>query len=95
MKENYIGKVSNYFSNISVAAFEIESGELKVGDSVHIKGYTTDFTDRVESIQMEHREIETAKNNDVGIKVSQKVRSGDIIFVITEDLKSYSVYFFP
>ena len=86
MKENYIGKVSNYFSNISVAAFEIESGKLKVGDSVHIKGYTTDFTDRVESIQMEHQEIDTAKKgDDIGIKVSQKVRSGDKIFVIADD----------
>ena len=86
MKENYIGKVSNYFSNISVASFEIESGKLKVGDSVHIKGNTTDFTDSVESIQMEHQEIETAKKgDDIGIKVSQKVRSGDKIFVIADD----------
>ena len=61
MKENYIGKVSNYFSNISVAAFEIELGKLKVCDSMHIKGYTTVFMDMVESIQMEHREIVTAK----------------------------------
>ena len=86
MKENYIGKVSNNFSNISVAAFEIESGKLKVGDSMHIKGNTTDFMDSVESIQMEHQEIETAKKgDDIGIKVSQKVRSGDKIFVIVDD----------
>ena len=86
MKENYIGKVSNYFSNISVAAFEIESGKLKVGDSVHIKGNTTDFTDSVESIQMEHQVIWTSKNgDDIGIKVSQNVRSGDKIFVIADD----------
>ena len=45
MKENYIGSVSNYFRNISVAAFEIESGKLSVGDTVHIKGYTTDITE--------------------------------------------------
>ena len=69
MKENYIGKVSNYFSNITVVAFEIESGKLKVGDSVHIKGYTTDFTDMVESIQMEHKEIEAAKKgDDIGLR---------------------------
>jgi len=43
MKENYIGSISNYFSNISVAAFEIESGKLKAGDTMHIKGHTTDI----------------------------------------------------
>ena len=41
MKGNYIGSISNYFSNISVAAFEIESGKLKVGNTVHIKGHST------------------------------------------------------
>ena len=61
--------ISNYFCNISVAAFEIESGKLKVGDSVHIKGYTSDFTDMVESIQMEHKEIEAAKKgDDIGLR---------------------------
>ena len=86
MKENYIGSISNYFSNISVAAFEIESGKLKVGDTVHIKGHTTDITETVSSIQMEHEEIETAKQgDDIGIKISQKVRGGDQVFVIAEN----------
>ena len=86
MKENYIGSISNYFSNIAVATFEIESGKLKVGDTVHIKGYTTDITETVCSIQTEHEMIETAKKgDDIGIKVSQKVRGGDKVFVIADN----------
>ena len=86
MKENYIGTISNYFSNISVAAFEIESGKLKVGDTVHIKGNTTDITETVSSIQMEHEMIETAKKgDDIGLKVSQKVRGGDKVFVVADN----------
>ena len=86
MKENFIGLVSNYFSNISVAAFEIESGKLAVGDTIHIKGHTTDVTETVSSIQMEHDVIETAKKgDDIGIKVSKKVRGGDKIFLIIDN----------
>ena len=86
MKENYIGSISNYFSNISVAAFELESGKLKVGDTVHIKGNTTDITATVSSIQMEHEMIETAKKgDDIGLKVSQKVRGGDKVLVVADN----------
>ena len=86
MKESFIGLVSNYFSNISVAAFEIESGKLSVGDTIHIKGHTTDITETIASIQMEHDVIETAKKgDDIGIKVSQKVRGGDNVFLIVDN----------
>ena len=43
MEEQLIGIVSNYFTNISVVAFEITDGKLKIGDSIHLKGYYTDF----------------------------------------------------
>ena len=86
MKENYIRSISNYFSTISVAAFEIEAGKLSVGDTVHIKGHTTNITESVISIQMENEGIETAKKgDDIGIKVSQKVRGGDKVFVVTDN----------
>ena len=86
MKENYIGSISNYFSNISVAAFVIESWTLNTGDTVHIKGHTTNITESVTSIQMEHEGIETAKKgDDIGIKVSQKVRGGDKVFVVADN----------
>ena len=86
MGEQLIGIVSTYFSNISVIAFEIIKGKLKVGDHIHLKGHTTDFSVKVESIQTENNTIDIAqKGDDIGIKVDQKARSGDKIYLINKD----------
>ena len=72
-----IGKVSHYFSNISVAVVDL-TAPLKVGDTIRIEGgESTDFTQEVESIEVEHEKIEKAKKGDsVGLKVKEKVREG-------------------
>jgi len=76
-----IGTVSTYFSNVGVAAIKL-SGKLKVGDKVHIKGHTTDFEAKVGSIQIERKEVKSAKKGDhIGIKVSDKVRPNDKVFL--------------
>ena len=86
MEKKLLGEISNYFRNISVAAFIITNGELKVGDNIQIKGSTTDFTVKVESIQLDHKSIEVAKSgDDIGIKVDQKVRRGDKVYLIQKD----------
>lgn len=77
-----IGKVSHYFSNIGVAVIEL-SDELKRGDTIRIVGGETDFTQDVESIEIEHQKVETAKVGDsVGLRVSQKVREGYKVYKI-------------
>ena len=87
MAEQLIGIVSNYFSNISVVAFEITNGKLKVGDQIHLKGHSTDFSIKVESMQSEMNTIDLAqKGDDIGIKVDQKARSGDKIYLINTPL---------
>ena len=72
-----IGKITHYFGNIGVAVIKL-SGVLKVGDSIRIiGGEDTDFTQTVESIEIEHQKVEVAKAGDsVGLKVGQKVREG-------------------
>ena len=86
MKEVEIGIVQDYFSKIGVAALEITSGSLKVGDKVHFLGHTTDFTDEVKSMQIEHDEVDEAKVGDsVGIKVSDRVRANDKVFKVVEE----------
>jgi len=71
-----IGKISHYFSNIGVAVIEL-TGTLKAGDSIRIVGGETDFTQAVESMEVEHEKVESAKKGDgVGLKVEQKVREG-------------------
>ena len=82
MAEKEIGKIFSYFSHIGVAAIKIKS-PLKVGDKIHIKGHTTDFEQTVESMQIEHKEVEKAKKgDDLGIKVKDRVRPNDKIYLV-------------
>ena len=83
MKDQEIGYVSKYFGQISVAAIEITAGKLNVGDTIHIKGHTTDLKEEIKSMQIEHEAVESAKKGDsIGIKVTDKVRRKDKIFKI-------------
>ena len=54
MAEEKIGVVTHYFGKIGVAAIELTDGMLRVGDTIHVKGHTSDFTQTVDSMQMEH-----------------------------------------
>lgn len=82
--EKEIGKVEDYFAHVGVVAVRITNGILKLGDTIHIKGETTDFTQTVESMEIEHERVEKAKIGDsVGIKVKEKVRRHDRIYKVT------------
>jgi putative protease len=84
MKEQEIGYVSKYFGQISVAAIEITAGKISVGDSIHIRGHTTDTNEKIKSLQIEHNVVENAKKGDsIGIKVTEKVRRKDKVFKIS------------
>jgi len=61
------------------------SGALKTGDKIHIKGSSTDFEQTVDSMQVEHQNIDAAKAGDAaGMKVAEKVRPGDEVYKVTE-----------
>ena len=80
--EKEIGKVSGYFSHVSVAAIKL-SGGLKVGDKIHVKGSTTDLEQKIESMQIGKKEVKSAKKGEhVGIKVSDRVRPNDKVFLV-------------
>ena len=84
--EEEIGKITHYFSKINVGVLELSKGTLQIGDTIHIKGHTTDFYQKVESMQAEHNSVDSAKPGEpVGIKVESPVRENDIIFKVTED----------
>ena len=75
-----VGVVTHYFSKIGVAVIKV-SGELSVGESLHFKGATTDFSQKLESMQVEHENIEKAKpGDDIGLKTAERVREGDKVF---------------
>lgn len=78
-----IGIVTHYFSNISVAVVKIESGRLRVGDTIHIRGHTTDFKQRIDSLQVEHKPVpEVGPSEDFGLKVSQHARENDVVYLV-------------
>jgi len=80
MTEKPIGRVESYFSNVEVAAIKLDE-PLKKGDKIHIKGNTTDFEQKVTSMQIDRKDIEKAKAKDsVGIKVKSKVRPNDVVY---------------
>lgn len=75
-----IGTISHFFSHINVAVIEL-SGTIKVGDGIQIQGATTDFTQKVDSMQIEHKNVQEAKKGQsIGLKVKDRVREGDEVF---------------
>jgi len=81
-EKKLIGKVAHYFTDIGVAVIELED-TLKVGDEISIEGATTNFTQKIESMQIEHENVQEAKKGDsIGLKVSDRVREGDQVFKV-------------
>jgi putative protease len=84
MPEERIGAVTHYFGKIQVAVIEIESGTLSVGDTIHVKGHTSDFTQTIDSMQIEREQVKTAKaGQSVGTKVAEHARAHDEVFKVT------------
>jgi len=77
-----IGKITHYFGHIGVAVIEL-SDTLKTGDTIRVVGGETDFTQTVESMEVEHQKVKEAKKGEsVGLKIDQKVREGYKVFKI-------------
>ena len=84
MKEKQIGVITHYFNHLEVGIIEL-SAVLKVGDTIHVKGAHDDFTQTIDSMQIEHENVNQAKKGDlVGVKVSSKVHEHDKVFKVTE-----------
>jgi len=83
-EEKSIGKIVHFYTNIGVGIVEL-SDELKVGDKIHIKGHSTDFEQTVDSMQIEHENVQNAKAGDsVGLKTESVVKEGDEVSKILE-----------
>jgi putative protease len=85
MPEQIIGFIRHYYNQLGVAAVHLE-GELGVGDTIHIKGDTTDFVQEVKSIQRDHKNMNKAgKGEDVGIRIQKHARENDIVYKLVEE----------
>jgi len=83
-----IGVVREYFRKPGVAAVQILRGRVKIGDTVRFSGHTTDFAQRIESIQVNHQDISEAGEGDfVGILVTDKVRENDHMFLEGDEME--------
>jgi translation initiation factor IF-2 len=85
MAEVELGKVTHYFSKIGVAAIEITQDTLAVGDTIRIKGHTSDFTQKVDSLQIDGQPVDEATvGQAVGIKVAEHAREHDTVYKVVE-----------
>jgi putative protease len=85
MVEEKIGIVEHFFTKVGVAAVKITNGELNIGDTIHIVGAHTDFKQKVESMQINLKPVQSVKpGDDVGIKVKDRVREHDVVYKIPE-----------
>jgi hypothetical protein len=76
-----IGVVTHYYGAPMVAIVKLETGTLRVGDSIHIRGHTSDFSQRVESLQVDHAPVnEVGPQDDFGIKVREHAREHDVVY---------------
>ncbi len=86
MAEEKIGVVIHYWSKIGVAGLKITDGELNVGDTIRIKGHTSEFTQQVESMQIENQKVEVARAGDeIGLEVADHAREHDEVFKVLPD----------
>jgi hypothetical protein len=81
--ETRIGEVTHYFNHLNVAVLDL-SGELKVGDTIHFQGHAVDFTQLVDSLEIEHQKVQSAgPKKEVALKVAQPVHKGAGVFKVS------------
>jgi len=82
-EERNVGIVIQYFAKPEVAAIQLTDGEIKVGDTLRFKGTTTNFEQKIESMQIDRVPVQSAKTGQsVGIKVKERVRQHDKVFIV-------------
>jgi len=78
-----IGVVTHYYSHLAVAVVKLEAARLRVGDTIHIRGHTTDFKQRVDSIEVNHAPVqEVGPGDDFGLKVRDHAREHDVVYKV-------------
>ena len=83
MEEKEIGVVTHYFPHVKAAVIDLKKGTLTKGDRIRIHGHTTDFTETIDSLQIEHKDVDSVrKGQDFGLRVKTRVRIGDKVYKI-------------
>jgi len=78
-----IGEIIHYFPHVKAGVIKIEKNTLTLGDTIYVKGHTTDFEQKVKSMQVNHGTVEKAsRGQEIGIKLRKRVRKGDKVYKI-------------
>ena len=79
-----IGDVTHFFPHVKAAVIKLKKNSLSVGQTLYFKGHTTDFEQKVKSMQINHVPVDKAeKGHEIGLKVRSKVRHGDKVYKIS------------
>ena len=82
-KEIEVAYVEDYFTHVGVVALKVTAEGIRIGDTLHFKGHTTDLIVEVGSMQIDHESVKEAKvGDDVGVKVTDRVRSHDKVYKV-------------
>jgi putative protease len=82
--EERIGSVIKFFDKPSIAAVKLDFGELAIGDTIHVKGNNTDFTQKIETLEFDHQPVQKAvRGQFTGIKLSQPAKPFDLVYKVT------------
>jgi len=80
-----IGRITHYYNHLNVAVLKLNNS-LKLGDLIHILGHSTDFTQRVTSMEVDHHTVVWVKpGDDVAVKVVEPVREHDVVYHVVEE----------
>jgi hypothetical protein len=83
LNEERVGVVTHYYSHLAVAVIELDSGMLREGDTIHIKGHTSDFTQKVGSMEVNHVHVSEAwAGQSFGLKVIEHAREHDVVYLV-------------
>lgn len=86
MPEDQVAVVVKFFAKPSVAALKVTGGTIKKGDLLKYKGHTTDFIEKVASLEINNQPVEVAQVGDlVGVKVKERVRENDQVYKVVEE----------
>lgn len=78
-----VGEVTHFFPHVKAGVIQVKSGEINIGDTLLLKGHTSDFKQKVSSMQVNHVPVKTAKKGDeIGLLVKKRVRIGDTVYKV-------------
>jgi hypothetical protein len=84
MSDTRIGTVTHYYNHLHVAGVTITDGELHTGDTIHVKGHTSDFEQKVGSMEIDHKAVDVAMpGNQIGLTVIEHAREHDTVYLVS------------